>query len=314
MAKAIITQNRRPEDIRLIDALAFANDLLVVRVQAGQLLQAYTQAPDSLIFLDGDDREGIEEFKKHLLSKVFPSRVFLISDQVLHAHPDLMEFAVCAHFLVRRFSGPAPTLYSRLVQASQFGFPQGIGAYFPEPADVQQIVITRSGQKQKAVEAIQNVLVKRHVNSRLASLIAQVVDELIMNAIFDAPVLPSGMPLRKSTGRHLDFELIEKEHVFIEIASGQDYTAFSVTDQFGSLRKESLYRSLIREARDKSESLRKEDVGSGLALNGVIKSGVSLFFNCELGKKAQITVLFNHNATFKDFRGGVRFLSVVEKT
>jgi hypothetical protein len=172
-------------------------------------------------------------------------------------------------------------------------------------------MITRAGHKRSAVDAVQNIFVSQDVNSRLSALVAQAVDELIMNAIFDAPVLPNGMPLRRGTDRAADFELIQQEHVTLEVASTDDYVGISVGDQFGSLKKGVLMSFLGRDYHDEAYVPRKNDPGAGLGLNGIVQTGLSLIFACKPGVRTEVMIFFKKDATYKEFRGGFRFLSVM---
>lgn len=312
MAAQFIIFSEREEDVRLAEFAAFANDVPARRVsRAAELGQCLREAPDSVVLWDAGDPRRAEEVAPMLAHAGSLWRVFAVTDDPLHECAHLGRVPAFGHHLLRRYDEPAPTLYARLAGAALRGTPFGIARYFPEATPCRRITLTRSGQKTSAVEAVQNIFTKQNVNTRLSALVAQAVDELLMNAIFDAPVLPNGAPLRRGTERNADFELIQQEHVHVEVATAQDYVGIGVSDQFGSLRKSVLLGFLNKDYHDREYVLRKNDLGAGLGLNGIIQAGLSLIFACKPGVKTEVMLFFKKDATYRDFRGGFRFLSVL---
>jgi hypothetical protein len=304
--------SERDEDVRFAEFLAFANDLTAVVIAGPELLaKALIEFPQSLVFWDAQDPVKSEAIATVLAKSAEPARIFAVTDDSANTYPHLAKFPVFGNHLLRRYEEPAPTLYARIAGASLRGAHLGLSRYFPEGAASRKITLTRSGQKTAAVDAIQNFFVKQSVNTRIAGLVAQAVDELIMNAIFDAPSLPNGMLIRRGTDRALDFELIEKEHVYIEVASADDYVGINVTDLFGSLKREILMKFLSRDYRGEDYIVREKDPGAGLGLRGIIQTGMSLLFVCEPEVRTEVMVFFSKEVTYKEFRTGFRFLTIV---
>lgn len=304
--------SERPEDQRFGEFLAFANDLPVHVIDTPDGLQkALKDHPRSVVLWDAENPEKAVPMASVLGQSNLPSRVIAVTDQPLNSYEHLSQAPVFAHHFFRRYDEPAPTLYPRLVAAVLASAPFGLQRYFPEGATSNKIVITRSGQKRAAVEAIQNFFLKQSVNTRLASLVAQACDELLMNAIFDAPILPNGMPLRRGTSRDADFELIAQEHVHLELASGDDYVGICVSDQFGSLKKSVLMGFLSKDYQGEDYVVRKGDPGAGLGLHGMVQTGLSMLFVSKPGVRTEVMVFFARNASYKNFRAGFRFFSVI---
>jgi hypothetical protein len=302
----------REEDLRFGEFLAFANDLPSKQVTSVEQLQKELAAnPKSLVLWDAEDSDRSIAMSEALGKHSAPVRVFAVTSQHLNAYAHLAKAPVFSHHFFRRYEEPSPTLYARLVGAAMHPAPFGLDRYFPETAEVSNLRITRSGQKRAAVDAIQAFFVKQNVNSRLAALVAQACDELIMNAVFDAPVLPNGLPMRRGTDRAVDFELIEQEHVNLQMASSDDYVGICVSDQFGSLKKSVLMNFLSKDYYDENYEVRKTDPGAGLGLHGIVQSGLSLLFLCKPGVRTEVMVFFAKGASYKTFRAGFRFLSVV---
>jgi hypothetical protein len=312
MSTRLIAVSDREEDRRLAEFLAFSNDMPLTVLSKPELVaRALGESPNSLVFWDAEDADRAALLAPIFARSVHPTRVFAVTDKGLNDYPHLAAYPIFAHHLFRRYDEPAPTLYARLIDAALRGTPLGLDRYFPEGAVNRKITITRSGQKRAAVEAIENFFIKQNVNTRLSALVAQGVDELLMNAIFDAPVLPNGMPLRRGADRASDFELIEQEHAHIEVASGDEYVGLCVGDQFGSLKKKVLMSFLHKDYQDEAYVLRKGDPGAGLGLHGIIQSGLSMVFVCQPNVRTEVMIFFARGANYRDFRSGFRFLSVI---
>jgi hypothetical protein len=299
MAGTLILASKQGADREFAGFVGFANDMEVREVRTPAELRSAAYAyPESALLWDAAGQIAMAPAIREVLP---PSRVFAVTPDSLAHHPGVMGMAGCfSHHFYRRFENPAPTLYARLIRAvlgvdaqgrprrdedaSLVGRAFGLEGYFPEGAHLQRISIKRSGQKAAAVEAIQNVFVKQKVNSRIAALAAQAADELIMNAVFDAPTLPSGVPMRRGTPRDLDFELVGREVVRVELASNDEYAGLCVADEFGSLRKETLMKFLGQDfhgqAYDPRQAEARSGAGAGLGLHGIHQAGLSLVFAC----------------------------------
>jgi len=312
MATSFLIASEREEDLRFGEFVAFANDLPSRHVASPDALRkALQDHPRSVVLWDAENPEKALAMAEILGKSTPVSRVFAVTDNALNTYTHLAKAPVFSHHFFRRYDEPSPTLYARLVGAALHSAPFGLVRYFPETTPLSDLAITRSGQKRAAVDAIQSFFTKQNVNSRLAALVAQACDELLMNAIFDAPILPNGMPLRRGTGRDADFELIEKEHVHLSMASSDDYVGICVSDQFGSLKKNVLMSFLSKDYQGEDYVLRKGDPGAGLGLHGIVQSGLSLLFLCKPLVRTEVMIFFSKNASYKTFRSGFRFFSVI---
>jgi hypothetical protein len=101
----------------------------------------------------------------------------------------------------------------------------------------QTIKITKSVQKRPIVESLKNYVLKIGFKSRVAAVIATATDELIMNAIFDAPIDEVGKHIHAQTPRSTALDLDEKSVVELKIAFDMKMLGIGVTDLHGSVDK-----------------------------------------------------------------------------
>ena len=239
-------------------------------------------------------------------------RIFAITGRRLDAYPHLLKYPIFGHHLRRRFEPPALSFYSRLCQVALSGHPFGIHHYFAKDTAIKKIRLTRSSHKSAAVEAIQNSLGKLGIPERLAAIVAQSADELIMNAIFDAPVGPGGKTTRHDQPRDSDFEFAESEVIDIEFALNDEYMGILVADRFGSLKKKFVYDSIRDYLKNDTHALEKT-AGSraGFGLHGILHAGLNLILNTKQGNRTEACLFFPKTDDYKSFKNSFRFFSLL---
>lgn len=313
MTTPLLLVSGREEDARLAEHISKANGLpLTAITDAHEVRTFLVDNPKAVVFLGADDRKVAEGAGQVMLKLGYPRlRIFAITDEPLKAYPHLFEFPAFGHHLYRRFDGHSVGLYARLAAAAVTPHPFGLQRYFPDGATHQKIVLRKASQKHAAVEAIQNLLSKLKLPSRVASSVAKAVDELIMNALFDAPVAADGTRTRRALPRDSDFELTPKDEVVVELAWFDGYLAVSVSDPFGSLKKDTLLGFLKKDYQEEAYVARRGDPGAGLGLNDTIQSGLSLLFVTKPGVRTEVTVFCPNVRSFKAFRDAFAFLSLI---
>src|SRR5688572_25879728 len=109
--------------------------------------------------------------------------------------------------------------------------------------------------------------------ARVASLASLVADELLSNALHDAPVDAAGAPRYADAPRDQPRHLTDRERVTLRYACDGRYLAIEVTDWWGSLREETVLRHLAKAtSRSPSEGIEFRAGGAGM--------GVALAYSC----------------------------------
>jgi hypothetical protein len=164
------------------------------------------------------------------------------------------------------------------------------------------------------MEASQTVLRKLGLPSRIASATSQAIDELLMNAIFDAPVDKQGSHSRKREMRNAEFELGVREQVELELGWSDVAIGVRVSDNFGSLTKEELLAFLSKnyqEAAFSPAKAERQEKGSGLGLYGITQSGLSVLFVSKPGVRTEVILIIPRAPDVRQFRSSFRFLSIL---
>lgn len=147
--------------------------------------------------------------------------------------------------------------------------------------------ITRASQRARLVEQIADDVRARGQSARVASMARLVADELISNAVHNAPVDRDGQHFRKELPRDGEIELDDKHAVRLRWGSDARYLALEVCDQFGSLDRDTILKSLAKNA--------VSDVGAGAGMGLALsyRSCDHLVFNLSPGKRTEIIALID---------------------
>ena len=263
--------------------------------------------------LEKDHPFRLEAVRSVLGRNISSDRVFAVGHQMPNTIPELFRQGGFSHYLLRRFDGPAIEIVSRLAMASISPYPFGLDLYLPKDATIQKILLDDSGKKDAAAQAVGNVLAKKGVPSRIAARVASAVDEMIMNAVFDAPVNERGDRYRKQQDRGAKFKLADRERVELHFGITSSYAAISVQDQFGSLKQDAVMSFLKKNYQNESYTGREDSAGAGLGIYGILEGGLSLLFLSQSRLCTEVTLFFPLLKSAKEFKEGFRFFSFVQK-
>jgi len=302
-----------PDDIKFAKYLAATNTLpFDVTTDPKKIKDILIEFPATIVLWNIRGEALFKKTQEPLTYFGSPARIFAIAAQAVSKYPHLANCRSYGHLLRNRYEKPAPLVCSKLIQASLVTQRFGLLRFFPGLTKSQKISITKSTQKGPAVEAVQSFLVKKGITPRLCAQAAKAVDELVMNAIFDAPVL-DGAYFRRAIPRNAEFDLEKNEIVEIEVAEAQQYVGISVSDTYGSLKKSVLQGFLALDYQDQKYVVKKSDPSAGLGVHGIAQSGISLLFVSQPGKRTEAMIFFPRAKTFREFRESFHFVSILSE-
>jgi DNA-binding response OmpR family regulator len=119
-----------------------------------------------------------------------------------------------------------------------------------------------------------------------------VADELVMNAIFNAPRDSEGRPRYVAVDRSKDLVLEPHERAVLRYACDGRYIALSVRDPFGSLGREVLVSYLQHYFDEGPAAMENKPQGAGLGLYMVLSSITQLTFNIQEGVATEVIAVF----------------------
>ncbi len=319
MAGTLVILSPHDQDLNFCGEVASCSGLSLQRVHSdAELVQFLKKGEKSVLFLDLGGQEKLSHLEQVIQSEVglFSELVngnqfHFVSDADFEECPWLAESPLMGSFILRNYNDitVAGEQYGRLIASNlrERGF--GLSAVLGPSAKVQRVRLARSTQKQEAVEAVRGYVVSAGFNSRMATVVANAVDEALMNAIFDAPVDQVGKQEKALVPRTTDFALEGKNQVEMEIGFDGRVLGVSAIDQFGSIDKTRLLRHMSKVYVNDTYKVKTTSAGAGLGLSSSFQSGASFSFLCETGVRTEAMLFFSIAENYRKFREQFRFLS-----
>lgn len=192
-------------------------------------------------------------------------------------------------------ANPMPLLAEELsttVQKLSRGDIFGLAKYLTWGVDVRELTLEDTDQRWLAVDEVAGDVGRANLGPRAlaATLIA---DELLSNALFNAPVDETGTHIRAQDDRTGSRPLTDRERVTLRYACDARYLAIEVEDRYGSLDRKTIMRCLIKASTRARDKVSMRTRGAGIGLATVYNSCNHLVFNVEPGKRTQVIALID---------------------
>lgn len=165
-------------------------------------------------------------------------------------------------------------------------------------------------EKESVIAAFETFLRRIDTYGRIVSPISMVVEELIMNGLFDAPRDAQGRPKYATRERR---ELLEVEPAeAVQLCYGCDgrYVGVAVSDPFGALDREAIVHYLGKFFLGEQGAVQQKEGGAGLGLFMVFNSITQLAFNIDVGKRTEVVALFYVRDGARGFKSAGRSLHI----
>lgn len=192
-----------------------------------------------------------------------------VTNLLVHQMPTLAEeLTITAHKLLRR------DLF-------------GLEKYLLWGVDPRVAELTKGSDRAALVEQVANDLRTAGQSPRVSSMAMLVTDELLSNAVHNAPVDAQGTHFRRDLARDQEVTLQPSETVRLRWACDARYVAIEVNDSFGSLDRKTILHALGK------NDVRESGGGAGMGLALTYRSCDHLVFNLSPGRKTEIIALID---------------------
>jgi len=318
MAKELLLISNRPEDTSFAEKVASTAQLTFrPALTLDEGIKIIADEEPAIIFVDASSEAQYLEFESKIQNtvglfsdKVRCNSIHFLSCENIESIKYLIQSPLFGNYIMRNFQDPkVGEHYGYLVAGSLADRPFGLKQLMKAGTKIQSVIVRQSDQKQDAVEAVRNFLMAAKFQSRMATVVANAVDELLMNAIFDAPVDELGRQLYANVPRSSRIELIGKSAVEMQVAYDGLYVAITAVDLYGSLDKLKLLSHMSKIYTQEEYKVRASIAGAGIGLATVFRSGGSFFFASEGGTRTEVTVFFRKTDNFRNFKDQFRFIA-----
>lgn len=191
------------------------------------------------------------------------------------------------HFTIKNFV----TTVSKLASGNYFGLEK----YVSWGVEVKEIEVMNSDHRTQVIQNMQDYFAQSGIRSSNLTRLAVVAEELLMNAIYDAPHDQEGNPIYNHKNRTEKVELAEAHRPIFRFATDGVLMAMSITDPFGALDAHTLF-AYLEKCYSGTGSLndgRKDKGGGGRGLHQIIENSDLVVFNIDPKKRTEVIALFN---------------------
>jgi hypothetical protein len=171
----------------------------------------------------------------------------------------------------------------------------GIEKYLPEGTPVNYFRLRDFQGRSTAIETIQKFAQDAGVRRQIRSAIGQVCEELLMNALYDAPVDESGKQIFAEIEPHARTETSSPRPVSIRYAATDDHFVIAVRDRFGRLAKHTIL-AYINKCLHSAQQIDRKTYGAGLGLYLVANAAAAYVVNVAYGMATEVVCMFDRGA------------------
>jgi hypothetical protein len=159
--------------------------------------------------------------------------------------------------------------------------------------------VAGTADRDALVARVQRFLSRLGTPGRLGEIFGELAHELLMNAIFDAPVDDQGRP-KYAGDRKAELVLPQAEQPLFRLASDGSRVVVQVTDSFGRLERRHVFGGLSRALA--SGEMDPSHGGAGLGMAICHNATVAMFFDVVAGKKTEVTAILDLEWSVRDLR------------
>ena len=178
----------------------------------------------------------------------------------------------------------------------------GLDKYLIPGVPIHKVVVKASNEKIKAIEKLMAFAERLGAKSRIQFIVGNIIDELLLNAIYDAPVDGNGQAKYAHSIGHDPVFLNEDEYVELHYASDGQYLYWAVRDNFGRLTRNHVHEYLKRCYSGGSDQVLMNTGGAGLGLYNIFTNINYFCANIEPGKLTEVIGMIDLSKSVRDLK------------
>jgi len=171
----------------------------------------------------------------------------------------------------------------------------GIEKYLPDNTPVHYARLRDFEGRGKAIQTVLDFAEESKMRRQVRLAIGSVCEELLMNALYDAPVDAEGKQVFAEVDPHDRTRSRSPRPVSIRYASTEDKFAIAVRDRFGRLAKNTIL-SYIDKCIHSPNQIDRKTYGAGLGLYLVANAAASYVVNVAYGIATEVVCTFDRGA------------------
>ncbi|MGN6104926.1 MAG: hypothetical protein ACTHU0_07475 [Kofleriaceae bacterium] len=171
----------------------------------------------------------------------------------------------------------------------------GIEKYLPPGTPVNYARLRDFEGRGRAIDTVLSFAEEAKMRRQVRTAIGAVCEELLMNALYDAPVDADGHPMFADVDPHDRKETRSPRPVSIRYAATENQFAIAVRDRFGRLAKNTIL-SYIEKCIRSPNQIDRKTYGAGLGLYLVANAAATYVVNVAYGIATEVVCTFDRGA------------------
>jgi len=171
----------------------------------------------------------------------------------------------------------------------------GIEKYLPPETPVHYARLRDFAGRGRAIQTVLDFAEESKLRRQVRGAIGQVCEELLMNALYDAPVDADGQPMFADVDPHDRIETRSPRPVSIRYAATDQSFAIAVRDRFGRLAKNTVL-AYIDKCIHSPTQIDRKTYGAGLGLYLVANAAATYVVNVAYGIATEVVCTFDRGA------------------
>lgn len=212
------------------------------------------------------------------------------------------------HVLARRDFDSAPRAWEVVMLARRLAGHAAtppLSAYLDWGFSTVELEVGSTADRDAAVARLQEFVAALQVPKRVAEMFGELGHELIMNAIYDAPVDAAGRP-KYASDRKADVRLSDSERPAVRVATDGTKLVLQVRDPFGRLERRHVFDALARGLA--GGEMDQTHGGAGLGMMVCHNASSALLFDVARGRHTEVTALFELDMNLRELRTSAKSL------
>ena len=168
----------------------------------------------------------------------------------------------------------------------------GLDKIIPWGTQIHSQLVGDYQEKSLCISQISEFAELMGVRRKYRESIEQCVDEMLMNALYDAPIDEQGQPIFADIPTRTRISLRVEQKIFVQYACDGKRFAVSVRDAFGTLERDTVLKYVYK-CLHADQQIDRKAGGAGLGLYLMVNSASTLYFDVLPGVATEAVTVFD---------------------
>jgi hypothetical protein len=213
----------------------------------------------------------------------------------------MLETNAIDHVLGRKDFESPPRAWEVLMVARRLAAPASppLAAFLDWGHQAFELAVQSTHDRDLAVATLQEFAGSLGIPKRLVEMFGELGHELIMNALYDAPVDANGNA-KYAGDRKAEISLLPSEKPTVRVGTDGSVLVIQVRDPFGRLQRHHVFDGLARGLA--GGEIDRSHGGAGLGMMVCHNNSGAMFFDVVAGKHTEVTALVELDVNLRELR------------